>query len=105
MEVMPVTTDVAGLKVIGYVRVSTEEQAANGGGLAAQERAIRAECERREWELVELVEDAGASGKDLKRPGIVTALAKLTDGDASALVVAKLDRLSRSMLDFAGIMA
>ena len=45
------------------------------------------------------------SGKNLKRPGIRTALDMLAAGEASALVVAKLDRLSRSMLDFARIMA
>jgi DNA invertase Pin-like site-specific DNA recombinase len=52
-----------------------------------------------------VVEDAGYSGKDLRRPGIRIALEELDRGGADALVVAKLDRLSRSMLDFAGIMA
>jgi DNA invertase Pin-like site-specific DNA recombinase len=52
---------------------------------------------------VEIAEDVG-SGKDLKRPGIRMALEMLASGGASALVVAKLDRLSRSMLDFARIM-
>jgi DNA invertase Pin-like site-specific DNA recombinase len=54
---------------------------------------------------VEVVEDVGRSGKDLKRPGIQAALETLQRGDADAMVVAKLDRLSRSMLDFAAVMA
>jgi DNA invertase Pin-like site-specific DNA recombinase len=93
------------MRVIGYVRVSTDEQAVSGAGLEAQRRAIAAECRRRGWELVETIEDAGYSAKDLKRPGVQEALRALEAGEAKALVVAKLDRLSRSMLDFAALMA
>jgi DNA invertase Pin-like site-specific DNA recombinase len=92
-------------RVLAYVRVSTDEQKASGAGLAAQRAAILAECERRGWLLIDVIEDAGYSAKDLKRPGVRIALEALRAGDADALVVAKLDRLSRSMLDFAGIMA
>ena len=49
--------------------------------------------------------DAGFSAKDMKRPGIKEALRVLEAGDANALVAAKLDRLSRSMLDFTALMA
>jgi DNA invertase Pin-like site-specific DNA recombinase len=63
------------------------------------------ECERRGWTVVQIAEDVGCSGKDLKRPGVQAALDMLAAGEAAALVVAKLDRLSRSMLDFAQIMA
>src|SRR5664280_396338 len=93
------------MQVIGYVRVSTDEQQRSGAGLAAQRAAIEAECERRGWQLVEVVEDAGYSAKDLKRPGVQIALETLRQGEAGALVVAKLDRLSRSMLDFTAVMA
>jgi len=88
-----------------YVRVSTDEQSQSGAGLEVQRRAIVAECKRRGWELVEVIEDAGFSAKDLKPPGIKAALEVLEKGDAKALVAAKLDRLSRSMLDFTGLMA
>lgn len=91
-------------RVVGYVRVSTEQQADSGAGLAAQRAAILAEVERRGWRLVEIAEDAGVSGKDLKRPGVQTALDALREGRADTLVVAKLDRLSRSLLDFSGLM-
>ena len=93
------------MRVLGYVRVSTSEQASSGAGLEAQRRAIIAECERRGWHLVETIEDAGYSARDLRRPGIQEALRALEAGEASALVVAKLDRLSRSMLDFSKLMA
>ena len=92
------------MRAIGYVRVSTTEQGLSGAGLEAQRAAIIAECKRRGWQLVEIAEDVG-SGKDLRRPGIRAALEALESGRASALVVAKLDRLSRSMLDFAKVMA
>lgn len=92
-------------RVLGYIRVSTQEQEESGAGLAAQRQAIVAECEHRGWQLVDVFDDAGYSAKDLRRPGVQAALEILRAGDAEALVVAKLDRLSRSMLDFAGIMA
>lgn len=92
------------MRVLGYVRVSTSEQADGGAGLAAQRAAIISECERRGWHLVEVIEDAGYSAKDMRRPGIQEALRALAARDASALVVAKLDRLSRSMIDFTGLM-
>src|SRR5665811_394770 len=92
------------LGVIGYLRVSTEDQADSRAGLEAQRAAILAEAERRGWHLVEVIEDAGFSGKDLNRPGIVAALDALRRHKADTLVVAKLDRLSRSMLDFAALM-
>jgi DNA invertase Pin-like site-specific DNA recombinase len=85
--------------------VSTDEQSSSGAGLEAQRRAILAECERRGWHLVEIIEDAGFSAKDMRRPGVQEALRVLEAGDATALVVAKLDRLSRSMLDFTRVMA
>ena len=92
------------MRVLGYVRVSTDEQSTSGAGLEVQRRAIVAECERRGWHLVEVIDDAGFSAKDLKRPGVQEALRVLEAGDAGALVVAKLDRLSRSMIDFTGLM-
>ena len=92
------------MRAIGYARVSTGEQARSGAGLVAQHSAITAEAERRNWELVDIVEDGGFSARDLKRPGIRDALERLADGEADALVIAKLDRLSRSVLDFATLM-
>ena len=93
------------MDVVGYMRVSTAEQADSGLGLAAQRAAIELEVERRGWRLVATHEDAGASGKSLaNREGLRAALRVVRGGDAQALVVAKLDRLSRSLLDFASLM-
>lgn len=88
------------MRLLGYVRVSTAEQAESGYGLAAQERLIRDTAARRDWELVDVIVDAGESGKSLERPGLKRALERVAAGDTDGLLVAKLDRLSRSVIDF-----
>jgi DNA invertase Pin-like site-specific DNA recombinase len=89
---------------LGYLRVSSEAQAESGLGIAAQRASIEAEAQRRGWE-VEFIEDAGVSAKTLDRPGMASALAKLTAGEANTLVVSRLDRLARSMANFTDLMA
>jgi len=92
-------------RAVGYARVSTAEQADAGAGLAAQRAAIASECDRRGWTVVRLCEDAGASAKTLKRrPQLAAAMALIEAGQADTLVVSRLDRLSRSIVDFATLM-
>lgn len=91
-------------KVVGYGRCSTADQASSGLGMAAQETAVRAACERNGWDLVEFIADEGESGKDLRRPGFSKALDMIADGEASGLVAFKLDRITRSVLDFATLL-
>jgi site-specific DNA recombinase len=91
--------------VIGYRRVSTEEQSHSGLGLAAQDAKIRAYCDLYELKLVRMVSDDGASGKNLDRVGIQSVLAELRrrkDG-VEGVVIAKLDRLTRSLRDWADL--
>jgi DNA invertase Pin-like site-specific DNA recombinase len=88
------------MTVVGYVRVSTQDQADSGLGMAAQKARIAAEAKVRGWDVVWLVDD-GYSAKTLDRPAMQRALGMLAKGEADALVVAKLDRLSRSVVDFA----
>lgn len=87
------------MKVLGYVRVSTEEQAREGVSLDAQEAKLRQYCALYELELVAVIRDAGASAKTLDRPGLRQALAALEAGEAEGILVAKLDRLTRSVRD------
>lgn len=91
-------------RVVGYCRVSTDKQGERGVGMAEQEQAIRAECERRGWELLRVERDV-LSGKTTKRPGLDQALAAVRSREASGIMVAKLDRLSRSVIDFARLLA
>ena len=94
----------APIRAIAYVRVSTNEQAVEGASLEAQQVALQAEAARRGWS-VEVVRDSGFSAKSLNRPGLQAALARLDVGDADALLALRLDRLSRSVVDFAGLLA
>lgn len=88
-------------RVIGYARVSTEEQASDGVSLGAQVEKIKAYAALYDLELVEVIVDPGASAKTIDRPGLNRALSMLRGGQASGLVVAKLDRLTRSVADLA----
>ncbi len=86
-------------RVIGYVRVSTEQQADSGLSLDAQRAKLSAYAEVYDLDLVQVIEDAGWSAKTLERPGLAAALASLEAGQADAILVAKLDRLTRSVRD------
>lgn len=93
--------------MIGYLRVSTEDQASSGLGLEAQRDTIQRYADAHGWEVV-WYEDAGLSAKSLDRPQLQAALARLQvlpkRRDVDGVVVAKLDRLSRSVVDFAGVL-
>lgn len=91
--------------VVTYVRVSTDEQAASGLGLDAQRRTIAEYCERKGLTIVAEYADEGISAKTLKhRPGALAALEAVRSRRAAGLVVAKMDRLSRSVTDGAQVM-
>jgi DNA invertase Pin-like site-specific DNA recombinase len=91
-------------KAIGYVRVSTQGQAVDGVSLDAQREKIAQYCALYEYELIGIVEDAGASAKTLDREGLREVLQQMEAGHATALVVAKLDRLTRSVGDLATLL-
>jgi site-specific DNA recombinase len=93
------------VRVLGYIRVSTDEQASDGVSLGAQEAKIRTYCGLYDLDLVDLVADPGVSAKTLDRPGLARALARLDRGEAEGIVVAKLDRLSRSVGDWDHLIA
>jgi DNA invertase Pin-like site-specific DNA recombinase len=86
-------------KTIAYIRVSTDKQADKGVSLEAQEDKARAYAGLYDLELVEVIVDAGESAKTLNRPGLQRALSMLKTGQAEALLVVKLDRLTRSVKD------
>ncbi|WP_456286236.1 recombinase family protein [Microbacterium sp. JZ70] len=81
--------------MLGYIRVSTEEQERSGLGVEAQEAAIKETCERRGW-TYELFRDLGCSGKHVN-PELRRGLDMLSAGQFDGLMVAKLDRLARSV--------
>ncbi len=91
-------------RVILYTRVSTDEQAESGLGLEAQRAELEAEAARRGWTDLEVIEDPGHSGATIDRPGLRRALELLEAGEAGVLMVAKLDRLTRTIAGFGQVM-
>jgi DNA invertase Pin-like site-specific DNA recombinase len=96
---MPRTAFPARTCAVAYLRVSTDKQADRGVSLDAQRAKVAAYAELYDVELVEVVVDAGVSAKSLERPGLACALDMLRRGHADALLVVKLDRLTRSVRD------
>jgi site-specific DNA recombinase len=88
------------VRAIGYSRVSTEEQASEGLSISAQSAKIRGYADLHDIELIDVVIDAGVSGKNLKRPGLAKCLELLLSGEADVLIIFKLDRLTRSLDDW-----
>jgi DNA invertase Pin-like site-specific DNA recombinase len=88
------------MRAVGYIRVSTEEQADTGVSLQAQRAKLQQYAALYDLDLIAVEEDAGVSAKTLDRPGLQAALDRLRRGEADGLVIAKLDRLSRSVLDW-----
>ena len=83
------------MKAIGYVRVSTQEQAKEGISLDNQEAKIRTYCDSQDWELVKLFRDEGSSGKDMKIEGLKELLSFVEVDSMDVVVVYKTDRLTR----------
>jgi site-specific DNA recombinase len=91
------------MRVVAYLRVSTDEQAAHGVSLDAQRDKLADYCRLYGHEIVEVVADEGLSGKSLDRPGLRRALAMLKAHAVEGLAVCKLDRLTRSVRDLGGL--
>jgi len=87
------------IKAAAYIRVSTDEQADHGYSLAIQRERIAAQIAAKGWQLCRVYEDAGHSGGTLNRPALAGLLADIAAGEVGAVVVYRLDRLSRRQRD------
>jgi site-specific DNA recombinase len=85
-------------RVAVYVRVSTDKQAEEGVSLDAQEARCRAYATLYNLDVVAVVRDV-ASAKSLARPGLTRMLAMVANGGVDAVLIVKLDRLTRSVRD------
>src|SRR3989442_15418732 len=92
------------MKAIGYVRVSTEKQADFGVSLDAQTEKIRAMAVVQGADLVDVLIDAGESARSLHRPGMSRLLAMVDEGAVDTVIIAKLGRLTRSVVDVAELL-
>ncbi len=84
---------------IGYTRVSPRDQAASSVSLVSQRMKIEAYAVLHDLELVEVIEDAGFSAKSLARPGMTNLLRLIRGRKVGVVIVAKLDRITRSVRD------
>ena len=82
--------------VIGYVRVSTSEQADRGLSLKAQRNKVLSMAMLKD---VQIVEDARESAKSLQRPGLKSILKAVPSEEVRTIIIAKLDRLTRTVRD------
>jgi DNA invertase Pin-like site-specific DNA recombinase len=87
------------LRLIAYVRVSTNGQTIKGDSPAAQEEACRAWAQAQDHEIIGVTSDNGLSGTlDADdRPGLTSALLDIAEGEADGLVIRELDRLAREL--------
>lgn len=90
-------------RAVAYIRVSTDKQADRGVSLEAQRAKVEAYASLYDLDLVAIEIDAGVSAKTLDRPGLQNALSLLKHGQAEALLVVKLDRLTRSVKDLGSL--
>lgn len=94
------------MRTVCYSRVSTDKQSEEGYSLDAQRARLEGYAVACGLEIVEFIEDAGISAKNIKgRPGLVRALEMLRKGEAEAILIPKLDRLSRNLRDMLDLIA
>ena len=84
--------------VFGYVRVSTDNQLENYS-IEEQTDRLKAYCQAKGWTLLHIYVDGGYSGGNTDRPALQEMLNAITQNHVDAVVVYKLDRLSRSQKD------
>jgi DNA invertase Pin-like site-specific DNA recombinase len=92
------------MRAIGYARVSTDKQADRGVSLEAQTAKVQAMAMVQDAELVDMIVDAGESAKSLNRPGMARLLSLVDAGAVDVVIIAKLDRLTRSVKDLAELL-
>lgn len=89
----------SGSRAVGYARVSTSDQADNGLSLTAQRAKIGAYATMHDLQLLDVIEDGGVSAKSLDRPGMARLLELIRRRQVDVVVIAKLDRITRSVRD------
>ena len=85
-----------------YVRVSTEEQAAEGYSLEAQRSVLEDYCIAEGWDVAGVYEDDGYSGRNDRRPAYRRMLAECDSWDVIAVI--KMDRIHRNSRNFMAMM-
>ena len=100
---MNTATPPTGRRAVAYIRVSTDKQAESGLSLEAQRAKVEALATLHDMELAEVVTDAGASAKTTARPGWSRIMQMVDRRSVDAVLIAKLDRATRSVADLADL--
>jgi site-specific DNA recombinase len=87
------------VKAVGYIRVSTEDQAREGVSLDNQRHRIELFCAAKEWELDHIYSDEGKTGSNLNREGVQELISDCEAHKVDVVVIYKLDRLTRKVRD------
>lgn len=91
------------MNAIGYIRVSTQDQSESGLSLKHQESKIRSYADAMDINLVEVKTDSGHSAKSLNRPAMQEIISLIKARQIDALIILKLDRLTRSVKDLGAL--
>ena len=92
------------VRAVAYVRVSSEQQADSGLSLEYQQEKCRALASLHDYTLIDVIIDAGESAKSLARPGMARVLDLVKARQVEAVLVAKLDRITRSVRDLSDLL-
>ena len=92
------------VRAVAYVRVSSEQQAESGLSLEHQQEKCRALASLHDYTLTDVIVDAGESAKTLDRPGMARVLELVKARQVEAVIVLKLDRLTRNVRDLADLL-
>jgi len=90
---------------VTYTRVSTTEQAVDGVSLEMQKTRLEAYAYSKGWQVFRNYEDRGFSGSNLNRPELNELVKDAATGQFQAVLLYKLDRLSRNVSDFYALSA
>lgn len=91
------------MRIAGYIRVSTEEQAEKGFSLDEQRERLISYCKAMGWPAPTIYEDDGYSAKDLRRPKLTKLLNDVKTEKFTLIITTKLDRLSRRLFDILSV--
>ncbi|WP_024983211.1 recombinase family protein [Brevibacillus borstelensis] len=91
------------MRIAGYIRVSTEEQAEKGFSLDEQRERLISYCKAMGWPAPTIYEDDGYSAKDLRRPELTRLLGDVKTEKYTLIITTKLDRLSRRLFDILSV--
>lgn len=85
---------------VGYVRTAVVAQDKKPNSIGVQEQRIKEHCQKKGYELTDVVSDSGKSGANLERSGLNNLLSYVKRGEVKAIICTHPDRISRTAADY-----